>query len=178
MNHLSENNAAPRRHYAAALFAGLMGGNVASFVKWGTENPFPPRTADRAVPPAEMLHDVGLHVSTMVYYYSGHLVNWGVAGVHHLFSVFFAMLYCWLAEIFPRVTLWQGVGFALVITLIFHGVVLPISGWAPPFWSLPMDEILSETFGHILWMWTIEVFRRDLRRRWVQKGARHKPAIN
>ncbi len=39
------------RHYGAALWAGFWGGNVASFVKWGTENPFPPRTPDRAIPP-------------------------------------------------------------------------------------------------------------------------------
>ncbi|MDW5498850.1 hypothetical protein R6Y99_03415 [Pseudomonas lundensis] len=36
------------RNYRAALFAGFIGGNIASFVKWGTENPLPAR-AMRAV---------------------------------------------------------------------------------------------------------------------------------
>lgn len=148
------------RHYGPALWAGFWGGNVASFVKWGTENPFPPRTPDRAIPPAEMLQDMGINVSNLVYHYSGHVVNWGVAGVHHLFSIVFALLYCALAEILPVVTLGQGVAFALLITLGFHGVILPMNGWAPPLWHLPLAEIASETLGHILWMWTIEIFRR------------------
>ncbi|WP_083615853.1 DUF1440 domain-containing protein [Pantoea sp. 1.19] len=153
------------RHYRAALWAGFFGGNVASFVKWGTENPLPPRTADRAIPPAEMLQDFGMRVNEMVYHYSGHLVNWGVAGVHHLFSIVFALFYCAVAEVWPQIKLWQGVAFALVVTVAFHGIVLPLGGWAPPMWQLPADELFSETLGHILWMWTIEVFRRDIRNR-------------
>lgn len=155
------------RHFIPALIAGFFGGNIASFVKWGTENPLPPRTPGRAIPPAEMLDDLGFNSGGMIYRWSEHLVNWGVAGIHHLFSIFFAMLYCWLVEIFPAVKLWQGVAFALLVTVGFHGVMLPLFGWAPPLWQLPADELISETLGHILWMWTIEVFRRDLRRRMV-----------
>ena len=88
------------RNYAVALWAGFLGGNLSSFVKWGTENPLPPRTADRAIPPAEMLQDVGFKVNEMIYHYSGHIVNWGVAGIHHLFSIGFAMFYCLVAEVF------------------------------------------------------------------------------
>ena len=44
-------------------------------------------------------------------------------------------------------------------------MLLPTFGWAPPFWQLPGAEIFSELFGHALWMWTIEVFRRDIRNR-------------
>ncbi|WP_159567143.1 YagU family protein [Budvicia diplopodorum] len=153
------------RRYGVALWAGFLGGNIASFVKWGTENPLPPRTPDRAIPPAEMLRDFGFQVNEMIYTYSGHLVNWGVAGVHHLFSLFFAMFYCFVAEIFPQIKLWQGVAFAILITIVFHGLVLPIGAWAPPIWELPLDELISETFGHIVWMWAIEIFRRDIRNR-------------
>lgn len=157
------------RHFWAALWAGFWGGNIASFVKWGMEIPMPPRTPDRAIPPAEMLQDMGLNISSLVYHYSGHVINWGVAGIHHLFSVVFALFYCLVAEYFPVIKLWQGMAFALVVTVGFHGVVLPLGGWAPPIWNLPLDEILSETLGHILWMWTIEVFRRDIRSRITSK---------
>ena len=153
------------RRYGIALWAGFCGGNVASFVKWGTENPFPPRMPDRAVPPAEMLHDVGLSTANMAYHYSAHLVNWGVAGIHHLFSIIFALLYCVMAEYLPCVALWQGAAFALVVTIVFHGILLPSFHWAPAIWNLPSDEIFSELFGHIVWMWTIEIFRRDIRNR-------------
>lgn len=157
------------RNYITALWAGFLGGNIASFVKWGTESVLPPRTADRAIPPAEMLSDFGLKVNEMVYTYSGHIVNWGVSGVHHLFSIVFAMFYCLVAEVFPQIKLWQGVAFAILVTICFHGIVLPLGGWAPPIWDLPHDEIISETFGHIVWMWTIEVFRRDIRSRMTKK---------
>ncbi|MDQ0454296.1 YagU family protein [Rhizobium paknamense] len=156
--------------FTAALVAGFIGGNLSSFVKWGTENPLPPRTPDRAIPPAEMLQDMGFNVKAMTYTYSDHVVNWGVAGVHHLFSIGFAMAYCLAAEILPLVTLWQGLLFGLIVTVAFHGVVLPVFGWAPPLWQLPLDELVSETIGHLLWAWTIEIVRRDFRHR-LQRRA-------
>lgn len=165
------------RRYGAALWAGFLGGNIASFVKWGTENPLPPRTPDRAIPPAEMLQDFKFNVADMVYHYSGHVVNWGVAGVHHLFSIVFALFYCAVAECLPAIKLGQGLVFALLVTLGFHGIVLPAGGWAPPLWHLPPAEIFSETFGHIVWMWTIEIFRRDIRNRITgQRDAEYGPA--
>ncbi|MDF7787982.1 DUF1440 domain-containing protein [Pantoea stewartii] len=163
--YLLETTQAVNRRPGVALWAGFLGGNIASFVKWGTEIPLPPRTPDRATPPAEMLQDMGITVSRLTYEYSGHVINWGVAGVHHLFSVIFALFYCLVAEYLPGIKLWQGVAFALVVTACFHGVLLPLGGWAPPVWKLPPAEIFSETLGHILWMWTIEIFRRDIRSR-------------
>ncbi len=157
------------RRYLAALWAGFLGGNLASFVKWGTEIPFPPRTPDRAIPPLEMLNDMGLQAQNFIYHYSGHTINWGVAGIHHLFSIGFAMFYCFIAEIFPRIKLWQGAAFALFVTLAFHGILLPFFHWAPPIWKLPFEEIFSELFGHIAWMWAIEIIRRDIRNRITQE---------
>lgn len=160
-----KTTAPENRRFGIALFAGFLGGNVSSFVKWGTENPFPPRTPDRAIPPLEMLQDMGVNASATVYQYSEHVVNWGVAGIHHLFSIFFAMAYCFLAELFPQVKLWQGIAFSFLVTIGFHAVLLPTFNWAPPVWELPLDEIFSEVLGHALWMWTIEIFRRDIRNR-------------
>ncbi|NRD75186.1 DUF1440 domain-containing protein [Shewanella sp. VB17] len=157
------------RHYGVALWAGFLGGNLASFVKWGTEIPFPPRTPDRAIPPMEMLMDLGVKAQDLTFNYSEHVINWGVAGIHHGFSIVFAMLYCLCAEIFPSIKLWQGAMFAIFITLGFHGVLLPLFDWAPPMWSLPYNELFSETFGHILWMWAIEICRRDIRNRITKK---------
>lgn len=153
------------RRYVAALWAGFWGGNISSFVKWGTEVPFPPRTPDRPIPPKEMLQDWGVNVANTVYPYSEHIVNWGVAGVHHIFSIVFALFYCLIAEIFPNIKLGQGIVFSLLVTIMFHGVLLPMNGWAPQLWDLPLQEIMSETLGHALWMWTIEIFRRDIRNR-------------
>lgn len=169
MTSLFRTTSQASRNYGAALWAGFLGGNLSSFVKWGTENPMPPRTPDRAIPPAEMLQDLGFKVNEMVYHYSGHIVNWGVAGVHHMFSILFAMFYCLVAEVFPAIKLWQGAAFAILVTIGFHGIFLPVFHWAPPIWQLPFDELLSETVGHILWMWAIEVVRRDVRNRITKK---------
>lgn len=162
---LFQTTQAKNRHYIAAMWAGFWGGNISSFVKWGTEIPMPPRTPDRGIPPKEMLQDWGFDVANMTYTYSEHLINWGVAGIHHLFSIVFAIFYCVVAEIFPKIKLGQGLVFSLLVTIMFHGVLLPINGWAPQLWDLPMDEIISEVFGHAVWMWTIEIFRRDIRNR-------------
>ncbi|RUT26693.1 DUF1440 domain-containing protein [Asaia sp. W19] len=145
-----------------ALWAGFVGGNLSSFVKWGTEVPLPPRTPDRASPPAEMLRDLGVDVDHLTYVYSGHIVPGGVLMVHHLFSIFFALLYCVLWLRFPRIAMGQGVVFGLVVTLVFHGTVLPAGHWAPALWNLPRAEIFSETIGHMLWAWVIELMRREL----------------
>lgn len=153
------------RRFGAAMVAGFIGGNISSFVKWGTEIPFPPRTLDRGIPPKDMLIDMGVNAQETIYHFSEHVINWGVAGIHHLFSIVFALLYCAIAEIFPKIKLWQGIAFSLLVTIGFHGVLLPTFGWAPPLWDLPAAEIFSEIFGHALWMWTIEVFRRDIRNR-------------
>lgn len=145
----------------AALWAGFIGGNLSSFVKWGTEVPLPPRTPDRPSPPAEMLRDFGIDVHGMVYHYSDHLVQGGVLLVHHLFSIVFALLYCMIWLRYPRIAMGQGIVFGLVVTVVFHGMVLPLGHWAPALWNLPRAEILSETIGHMLWAWAIELVRRQ-----------------
>ena len=96
---------AQNRRFSAALWAGFWGGNIASFVKFGTEVPFPPRTPDRASPPVEMLQDLGLQAQNWVYTYSDKVVNFAGCGVHHLFSIFFAMFYAYIAEIYPKIKL-------------------------------------------------------------------------
>lgn len=151
------------RLFGIATIVGLAGGVISGFVKAGIEGVLPPRTPDRLIPPAEVLQSFGVDSSNMIYHYSDHIVNWGISGVHYLFSIVFAVAYCIAAEIFPKVKLWQGLLFGAVVTIGFHGLVLPIGGWAPPIWKLPFDELFSESFGHLMWAWTIEIFRHDLR---------------
>ncbi len=155
------------RAYGVAALAGFVGGNVSSFIKWGTEIPFPPRTPDRPVPPVEMLDSLGINAQQLTYVYSEHVVNYGSALVHHGFSIFFAMFYCLLVLRYPRTALWQGSGFRPVDD---PGV----SRRHPASVSLGTAAVgaarvglLSETFGHLLWMWVIEVIRRDLQQRWL-----------
>ena len=159
-------------------------------MKFGWEVPLPPRTPERAVtnPPQAFLELLGfsdnfVHSS---YAYNGNDgLPWVSFLVHFGFSIFFAVLYAVLAERFPQVKLWQGAAFGVAIWIIFHIIVMPLMGvvpapWnqlgyefttippcgvVPAPWNQPFEEHFSELFGHAVWMWAIEIFRRDLRNR-------------
>ena len=155
------------RKYGLAIILGIITGLVSGMVKSGSEGFMPPRTPDRIAPPVKMITDMGIDPSTLIYNYSEQIIHWGGMLIHYLFSVGFALVYCVLAEIFPKIKLWQGMIFGLFVMVFSHGVLLPILNLSPAPWLLPMDEILSELVGTALWMWTIEIFRRDLRNRWT-----------
>lgn len=157
------------RNYGVALLVGIISGIVSGFVKSGTEGIMPPRTADRIAPPIQLLQDMGIDLHNMVYTYSGQLLNWGGSAVHVIFSVVAAVIYCMAAEIFPKIKLWQGMAFGILTMIGSHGILLPMMHLSPAMWDLPLDEILSEIFGTLLWVWTIEIFRRDLRNRITHK---------
>jgi len=38
-------------------------------------------------------------------------------------------------------------------------------GLTPPLFELPWYENVSEIVGHLVWFWSIEIIRRDLRNR-------------
>jgi len=42
---------------------------------------------------------------------------------------------------------------------------MPAIGTVPAPWDQPFEEHLSEALGHMVWMWSIEIVRRDLRNR-------------
>ncbi len=84
---------------------------------------------------------------------------------HIIFSLVFAIGYCVVAEIFPKVTLWQGILAGMMVTVVVHGIFCPALNLTPPLTQLPADEYVSEILGHIFWFWVIELMRRDLRNR-------------
>ena len=69
----------PRHDFKTAAMAGFVGGNLSSFVKWGSEIPFPPREAGRISPPFAILKALGLNAEDMTYVFTGHVINYGVA---------------------------------------------------------------------------------------------------
>ncbi len=44
-------------------------------------------------------------------------------------------------------------------------ISFPLMGLTPPLFDLPWYENVSEIFGHLVWFWSIEIIRRDLRNR-------------
>lgn len=178
------------RRYGVAAFVGIIAGIVSAFVKWGAEVPLPPRSpvdmfsqactkesliriADNIDcsrnflnPPYVFLRDwVGMtDPNSPVYHFADHIFNW-VGVTHILFSIFFAVAYCMLAEKYPRIKLWQGLFAGAMVQIFAHMITFPILNLTPALWELPWYEHVSEIAGHLVWFWSIEIIRRDLRNR-------------
>ncbi|MGO2257441.1 MAG: YagU family protein [Hafnia alvei] len=160
---LLETTPKQNRHYFIALVIGVITGIISAFVKSGTEDILPPRTPDRIAPPVQMLTDMGIDWHSLVYSYSDQLVYWGGNFVHIVFSIAATVFYCVVAEIFPRITMLQGIVFGILFSVICHGIMLPILGLSPAIIHLPADEIISEILGTCLWIWSVELLRIALR---------------
>lgn len=153
------------RKYFLSIVIGFIAGLVSGVIKLGWEVMFPPRVLERMTPPQVLLEGMGIKVQDMIYHYSGFALNYGNFIIHFAFSIACAVFYCFVAEIWPKIKLWQGCAMGLVFWFGAHILIMPLMGLTPPALSLPFDEQVSEIFGHILWMWVIEIFRRDLRSR-------------
>ncbi len=164
-----------RRRIGTAIIVGLIGGFFSAIVKFGWEVPFPPRTPgvrSETNPPQSMLEWFGMSHDTS---HATVTFNNNPAPimsfiVHFSFAIVFALIYCVIAEYYPGIKLWQGAAFGILVYVGAHVVVMPILGWAPnPFpWvagAQTWSEHFSEFFGHIIWLWSIEVVRRDIRNR-------------
>ncbi|MEH4960231.1 DUF1440 domain-containing protein, partial [Enterobacter roggenkampii] len=99
-----------------------------------------------------------------VYTFAGHIFNW-VGVTHIIFSIVFAVGYCVVAEVFPKIKLWQGLLAGALAQLFVHMISFPLMGLTPPLFELPWYEHVSEIVGHLVWFWSIEIIRRDLRNR-------------
>ena len=135
-----------RRKYGVAALAGVLGGIVSAIVKFGWEVPLPPRTPVRNAtnPPQQLLQQLGVpeSVTHLSYTYNG---NEGLPWISFIVHFAFA--------------------FGIVVYVGFHVILMPLMGTVPAPWDQPFAEHFSEFFGHIIWLWVIEIFRRDLRNR-------------
>ncbi|WP_366180989.1 DUF1440 domain-containing protein [Actinomyces timonensis] len=164
-----------RRRIGTAIIVGLIGGFFSAIVKFGWEVPFPPRTPgvrSETNPPQSMLEWFGMShdASHATVTFNNNPAPIMSFIVHFSFAIAFALIYCVLAEYYPGIKLWQGTAFGVLVYVGAHVVVMPLLGWAPsPFpWvagAQTWSEHFSEFFGHIIWLWSIEVVRRDIRNR-------------
>ncbi|MCQ4942556.1 DUF1440 domain-containing protein, partial [Escherichia coli] len=68
-----------------------------------------------------------------------------------------------VAEVFPKIKLWQGLLEGALAQLFVHMISFALMGLTPPLFDLPCYENVSEFLGHLVWYSTIEIIRRDLR---------------
>lgn len=165
----TRTNDPTRRRYGVALLVGIIAGLVSAIVKFGWEVPFPPLTPERNAtnPPQALLELLGMSPDTThaTYVFSGHELPYVSFIIHVGFAIAFAIIYCEIAEVTPLITIAQDAVFGIVVWFVFHVVIFPAMGVVPAPWNQPFAEHVSEFFGHALWMWVIEIFRRDLRNR-------------
>lgn len=158
-----------RRRYSTAVLVGLIAGAFSAIVKFGWEVPFPPRTPERNLvnPPQTMLEQIGIpeSVSRATINFNGWDLPISSFIVHFGFAIFFGVLYCVVAEKYPKVKLWQGAAAGLFLWIFFHVLLMPALGAVPAPWDQPWEEHFSEALGHVILMWSIEIVRRDIRNR-------------
>lgn len=158
-----------RRRVNVALLVSVVAGLFSAIVKFGWEVPFPPRTPERnsTNPPQQFLEQLGVSndvAHTTITFNGNHLPIYSFI-IHFAFAIAFAVFYCVVAEYWPAIKLWQGMAFGLFLWIAFHILLLPLLGTVPAPWNQPWEEHFSEALGHMLWMWSIELVRRDLRNR-------------
>ncbi|MDH2926378.1 DUF1440 domain-containing protein [Lonepinella koalarum] len=118
-------------------------------------------------PPHVFLRDyIGIDPTAAVFNFADYDFNW-IGFTHILFSLVFAIGYCVVAERFPKIKFWQGMGAGIIATIAVHYISFPLLGLTPPVADWPWYEHVSEIVGHILWFWSIEMIRRDLRNRYT-----------
>lgn len=170
------------------LWATFIGGAISSLVKSGTEANMPPRIAGEVSPPAlnidTWLGPLGISSHSLNYVYQGITIPGAVMLYHWLFSFIFAGLYVLASAYFPKIRLWFGAAYGIIITLVMHGILIPALGFRHPaylsgqtgwLWNLNGYEFWSELLGHICWSVSIEVsliavlamFSRPLKGSWV-----------
>lgn len=171
------------------LWTTLVGGFISSLVKWGSEVNMPPRMAGEISPPGAHIDAwlcwLGINSHSLDYLYQGINVPGAVTLYHWLFSFAFALVYVVGSVYWPKIRLGFGALYGVIITVVMHGLLIPLLGLRNPvyadgatgwLWHLNAAELSSEILGHIYWSVSIEIcmiavlayFARPIRGRWVR----------
>ena len=173
------------------LWTTLVGGFFSSLVKWGSEVNMPPRMPGEISPPGANIDAwlgwIGFNQHSLDYVYQGNSVLAAVTLYHWLFSFIFAFVYVVGSIYWPRIRLWFGAFYGILITVVMHGLLIPMFGFRNPayapegtvgwMWNLNGYELWSEFLGHIYWSVSIEVcmiavlayFSRPVKGDWVER---------
>jgi len=168
----------------------LVGGFISSLVKWGSEVNMPPRVPGEISPPAAHIDAwlgwLGINSHSLDYVYQGVSIPGAVTLYHWLFSFIFAFVYVAWSAYCPKIRLFWGALYGLIITIVMHGFLIPLLGLRNPvyadgavgwLWNLNSAELFSEILGHIYWSVSIEIcmvavlayFSRPIKGVWVQR---------
>lgn len=152
------------------IWGTLVGGFISALVKWGSEVNMPPRPIGEVSPPGAHIDAwqswLGFNSHSLDYVYQGHTIGGVVSLYHWLFSFAFAFVYVFLSAYMPRVRMYFGAIFGILVTIWAHGFMIPLLGFRNPsynegqvgwLWNLNGYELFSEFIGHIYWSFSIEI---------------------
>ena len=152
------------------IWTTLVGGFMSSLVKWGSEVNMPPRMPGEISPPGANIDAwlgwAGITQHSLDYTYQGVHVLGAVTLYHWLFSFVFAFVYVVGSIYWSKMRLWFGALYGLIITLVMHGLLIPMFGFRNPkyangatgwLWNLNLAEHASEILGHVYWSVCIEI---------------------
>lgn len=179
-----------RVNFGVIFWTTIVGGFFSSLVKWGSEVNMPPRVPGEVSPPGAHIDAwlgwLGFNSHSLDYVYQGATVAGAITLYHWLFSFAFAFVYVFCSVFWPRIRMWYGVLYGLIITVVMHGFLIPLLGFRNPvyadgkvgwLWNLNGYELWSEILGHIYWSVSIEVcmiavlahYARPIRGDWVMR---------
>lgn len=146
-----------------SIFIALIAGIIGGFIKLGWEVMFPPRTLERDLtnPPQALLELLGFsHDFThFTYTFSGHALPLVSFIVHFGFSVTCAFFYVRYVAKKPQFMMKSALSYGILIFILFHIIIMPLLKVVPSPLNQPLDEHLSEFFGHIFWLYVMEIVR-------------------
>lgn len=158
------------------IYYGFIVGMLSGMVKIGWEAILPPRTQARNAtnPPQKMLQQFGVPKSlthAYILYSKDQKVFWFSLILHFTFSIFFAYIFVILTQVWPKVALWQGMAYGLVIWFAWHVVIMPALKTVPAAWQQPLAEHISEILGHMVWGWSIAASTYYLLAQTINRGG-------
>ena len=146
------------RSLVKGMFAGLVGGLVATAAKSVGEKIFPPRAHGEPEPPEVLAEKIAGHsLSTQQKSAAGETIHWG-------FGALTGAAYGGLAEYFPAATQKEGASFGLALATLTHGNALPALGLAADPDHQTKREHTSEMATHVVYGVVTEVVRSTVRR--------------
>ncbi|MDN0108841.1 DUF1440 domain-containing protein [Yersinia rochesterensis] len=74
-----------------------------------------------------------------------------------------AIIYCVIAEYLPKVKMLHGIVFGIGVSVFAHGLVVPLLGLSGWLWVAGPEVLISEFFGTVFWILSIEAIRQNLR---------------
>nr|WFO04303.1 DUF1440 domain-containing protein [Staphylococcus aureus] len=141
------------------IYAGIIGGLLSGIVKLGWRSCSTSHTRTYATH-SSMQHRISSEFTHQTYTFSNMELPWVSFIVHFSFSIVIAIIYCILVKKYAYLAMGQGAVFGIAIWVLFHLIIMPIMHTVPAVWDQPFQEHLSEFFGHIVWMMTIELVRQ------------------